>query len=285
MARRGAAGEPVEFRFDQWLHLDRKAAVMSVEHDRCASARTLSFVACISDDELLNSNLIASPCLAPGSPHEVILVRNARSAAEGLNLGVKRAAGDLIVCVHQDVFLPDGWDEQLVRRFEVAEQEFGLIGVAGVYGVGPAIRHEHALAAQRIGRVVDRGRWLDEGVPLPGPAATLDELLLVVPRGTPLAFDPALGFHLYGADLCLQADERGLAVVTLDAPCQHNSRNIGLPKEFFENAEVFARKWRHKLPVATACVIIDENHRVLLLGNTGRSGIATTYEFEFGGRV
>jgi hypothetical protein len=239
---------------------------MSDEGEPGTPERTLTFVSCVSDDALLNSNLLASPCLAAGSRHEVILVRNARSAAAGLNLGIERAVGDLIVCLHQDVFLPDAWDDRLIQQFAMAEREFGNIGIAGVYGVGPPISHNGVLAAQRIGRVCDRGRSLDEGVSLPARAATMDELLLVVPKGTPLKVDPELGFHLYGADLCLQAAERGLAVVVIDAYCHHNSRSIGLPREFFASAEAFARKWHHRLPVATPCVIIDWRHRVSILG-------------------
>jgi hypothetical protein len=64
---------------------------MSEERGHAARKRTLTFVSCISDDELLNSNLLASPCLAPGSPHNVILAKNARSGADGLNLGIRRA--------------------------------------------------------------------------------------------------------------------------------------------------------------------------------------------------
>ena len=191
---------------------------------------SLSFVACISDDELLQSNLLASPCLSHDSPHEVILVKSCKSAADGLNLGVSRAKGGWVVCVHQDVLLPDGWDHKLLEQLQAAEQQFGPIGVAGVYGVGPAIRQNGAFAAERVGRVVDRGRVLHERPALPATVATLDELLLVVPRDTPLRFDPDLGFHLYGADLCLQAAERGLAVVAIEAPCHHNSRTIGLPE-------------------------------------------------------
>jgi Glycosyltransferase like family len=247
---------------------------MSEESSQAARTRTLTFVVCVSDDQLLNSNLLASPCLAPGSRHEVILVRNAGSAAAGLNLGIKRAAGDLVVCLHQDVFLPEGWDDRLIEQFAMAEREFGNIGVAGVYGVGPAIRRNEGLEAQRIGRVVDRGRPLDEGVPLPARAATLDELLLAVPRNTPLRFDVELGFHFYGADLCLQAAERGLAVVVIDDSCHHNSRNIGLPREFYESAEVFARKWHERLPVATPCVIIDGSGVVRVLGNSTSQGLA-----------
>jgi Glycosyltransferase like family len=237
------------------------------QHQR-ARERALTFVACISDDERLKSNLLESPCLAPGSTHEVILVRNAHSAADGLNLGIKRAAGDWTVCLHQDVFLPEAWDKQLISHLEGAERQFGPVGIAGVYGVGQVIPQNGGLPAQRIGRVFDRGRWLDEGVSLPARAAALDELLLVVPSGTPLEFDPELGFHFYGADLCMQAAERALAVVTIDAPCHHNSRTIGLPNEFFASAEAFARKWHHRLPVATPCVVIDANHGVSILGNS-----------------
>ncbi len=238
----------------------------------------LSFVACISDDEVLKSNLLASPCLGDGSPHEVTLVKGCKSAADGLNLGVTRAKGEWVVCLHQDVLLPAEWDRKLLEQLQAAERQFGPIGVAGVYGVGPAIRQTGNLAAERVGRVVDRGRMLHERTALPARVATLDELLLIVPRDTPLRFDPDLGFHLYGADLCLQAAERGLAVVAIEAPCYHNSRNIGLREAFFKSAEVFARKWQHRLPVATPCVIIDETRRVWMLGNSPEQyGLANAY--------
>ncbi len=169
---------------------------------------------------------------------------------------------------HQDVFLPDGWDGAAAGQLAEAERRFGPIGVAGVYGVGPVIdRRGRPLSADRTGRVVDRGRTLCDGPELPARVATLDELLLIVPPDTPLRFDPALGFHLYGADICLQAAERGLAVVVIDALCCHNSKSIGLPDAFYRSAEVFARKWAHRLPIATPCVIIDRDGEIHVLGN------------------
>jgi hypothetical protein len=232
----------------------------------------MSFVVCVSDDAILNANLLASPGLVgPNSPHEVILIHKAPSAGAGLNMGLERAQRGWIVAVHQDVFLPQGWDQCLTQQLGVAQQRFGPIGVAGVYGVGKAIALQSrgsSLAAQRIGWVVDRGRLLQDGPELPARVATLDELLLVVPRETPLRFDPDLGFHMYGADICLQAAERGLAVVALGALCHHNSRSVGLPRAFFPSAAAFARKWAHRLPVATSCVVIDREGKVCLLGNT-----------------
>jgi len=232
---------------------------------------SLSFVTCVSDDAILDDNLLASPCLEPNSPYEVILIDDCPSAADGLNLGLERAKHDWVVCVHQDFYLPQGWDRRLVSQLREAERRFGPIGVAGVYGVGEVIPPqlpEYSLATERIGWVVDRGRLLQDGPELPARVATLDELLLVVPRNTPLRFDSALGFHLYGADICLQARERGLAVVAIGALGHHNSWSVGLPEAFFPSADVFARKWAHRLPVATPCVVIDRGRQVYLLGSS-----------------
>jgi glycosyl transferase family 2 len=251
------------------------------------SDRALTFVACVSDEDILGANLLASTCLESGSAHEVILVKNCRCAADGLNLGIARARHDFVVCLHQDVRLPPGWDQRLIQQLDVATRQFGPIGVAGVYGVGdptevqPEAQTTAAargaerqpqpsalkFAVTRIGRVVHRGHPLFDSPNLPARASTLDELLLVVPRNTPLRFDPTFGFHLYGADICLQAQEHGLAVVALDVACHHNTRTASLPKAFFQSARAFADRWQHRLPVATSCVVIDQQKRVWVLGS------------------
>jgi hypothetical protein len=133
------------------------------------------------------------------------------------------------------------------------------------------------MSAQRIGWVIDRGRMLRDGPELPARIATLDELLFVVHRDTPLRFDPALGNHFYGVDLCLQAHEKGLATVALAALCKHNSRHIGLGEGFRDSAAVFARKWSHRLPAATPCVIIDREGAEQLLGNARAGSESMAY--------
>jgi hypothetical protein len=186
--------------------------------------------------------IISSPCLAPDSARQVLLIKNCPSAADGLNIGIERAGNEWVVFVHQDVLLPPGWDGCVADQLQEAERRFGPIGVAGVYGVGEIITSgdlTESLAAERIGWVVDSGRMLRDGPELPAQVATLDELVLVVRGDSDLRFDPALGFHLYGADICLQTRELGLAVVAMGALCYHNSANIGLPKEFYDSAAIF----------------------------------------------
>jgi hypothetical protein len=92
---------------------------------------------------------------------------------------------------------------------------------------------------------------------LPAAVEALDELLLALPNPTPLRFDGRLGFHFYGADVCLEARRRGLAAAAVDALCFHHSRSVGLPPEFVASGRAFARKWADRLPVATSCAVVD----------------------------
>jgi O-methyltransferase len=248
-------------------------------------AHSLSFVTCSSNDHVLKSNLLASACLREGSPHNVAVFKGCKSAAEGLNLGIERAQTDWVLCLHEDVHLPANWEVKVVDKLVEAEQRFGPIGVAGIYGVGPVIQRQPGntppndgpspisnLTAERFGWVSSRDVGIREEPELPARVSTLDELLLILPKDTLLRFDPALGFHLYGADLCLQAAELGLAVVAIEAPCKHNTRHRTIPEVFLKSAEVFARKWRHRLPIATTCAIIDEKAQVWVLGSSSVIG-------------
>jgi SAM-dependent methyltransferase len=225
-----------------------------------ATAEPLSFVVCASDEATLQANLLSSPCLGPDSAHEVLVFRDCRSAGEGLSRGVARARHPLVVWVHQDVYLPRGWPARLRQQFRLAEQTFGRVGVAGVYGV---TGRPGAVTAS--GYVADRDRLLREPGELPARVDALDELLLVLPKDSPFGFDPCLGFHFYGADLCLAAREQGLAAVALDALCYHNSPQAGLPAAFFHSARAFTAKWARHLPLATPCVRIDAQGRVQVI--------------------
>lgn len=53
----------------------------------------------------------------------------------------------------------------------------------------------------------------------------------------------------------------------VDALCYQNFGSVGLPEAFFGSAPVFARKWSHRVPVVTPCVIIDRGGEVHILCN------------------
>jgi SAM-dependent methyltransferase len=216
------------------------------------AAAPITFVACVNDDDQLESNLLRSPCLDPGTPHELILMRRQTSAADGFNTALEKARHDLVVFVQQDIYLPRGWDGRFVDQFRAAEARFGPLGVAGVFGYsfGPEGKRD-------FGRVLDRQMLYDMPAPLPAAADGLDEIVLAVRRDTPLRFDPRLGFHLYGADLCLGARRLGLPVAVLDAPCLHNSLFAYLPPAFHAARERLLDKWPEVRPLHSSMGRLD----------------------------
>jgi len=214
----------------------------------------ISFVACVNDTDQLKSNLLASPCLGPGTPHEVLLYEGMGSAAEGLNRGLREAKNETIVFVHQDVFLPSWWPAQLALQWSKAENSGGRIDVAGAFGV----RYREG-GRTHVGRVIDRDRMLAMDIELPADVDGLDELLIVVKKQTPLRFEPAVGWHLYGTDLALQAHVAGLRTVVLDLPCHHNSLLKEFGGAYRYSESVLARKWPTELPIVTNSSTIDQD--------------------------
>jgi SAM-dependent methyltransferase len=212
----------------------------------------ITFVACVNDDDQLESNLLRSPCLDPGTPHELLLLRGQRSAADGFNAALEQARHDLVVFVQQDIYLPRGWDHRFREQLALAETSMGPVGVAGPFGYrfGPE-------GKTSVGRVLDRQFVHDMPTPLPAEAHGLDEIVLAVRRDTPLRFDASLGFHLYGADLCLAARDRGLAVAVLDAPCLHNSLFAYLSPQFHTARERLLAKWPVPRPLYSSMGRLD----------------------------
>lgn len=217
----------------------------------------LSFVVCVSDANVLAENLMSSPCLSNGSAHQLILVHGCRNASEGFGHGMTFASGDIMVFVHQDVFLPAGWDKAFAAGFVNARRRMPA-EVVGVYGLGASAENGKS---RQLGFVNDRGEWLRGTEPLPARAQSLDELLIAVPRGSILRPDPELGFDLYATDLVLQAESGGGCGAVVEAPCEHRSSlqrtqiPRGLADRFRKSAMVFERKWARRFPIETPCIL------------------------------
>lgn len=219
-------------------------------------SKELAFVACVNDRETLGRCLLASPCLAPGR-QSLALFEGAGSAAQAFNAALAYGDSEWLVYVHQDVFLPEGWEREFLAGLATAQQRLPQLAVAGVFGIG--------LEGQLLGHVVDRGRLLREGGALPAAAQTLDELCFAVRRSAGILLDPALGFDFYAADAALQARERGLQVAVVDACCEHRSSlpRAGFAEAFVQrfaaSATAFQHKWRHRLPVVTPCITLTND--------------------------
>lgn len=239
------------------------------------SAVKLVFVTCVSDWQILRTRLLTSPCLQAGG-YPVLAYHNASSAATAFNSArVGTGKGHWLVWVHQDVYLPEGWDTTFIKSISTATDRYPQLAVVGVYGVRGA-----AGEAVRVGHVLDRGMLLQEPEPMPCLVDSLDELLFAVSTDVELDLDADLRFDFYATDLVLRAKAKGMDSVVVDAYCEHWSET---PRALLEStmverietsAAVFESKWAHRLPITTPSIDIREmgdTHRFLQRFNNERA--------------
>lgn len=207
----------------------------------------LTIVAAVNNPIACRQYLQSSSVLSGGHPHQLLLQQGFTSAAAAYNAALDEAEHDVVVFVHQDVVLPQTFTHDLDTAIAAAPPNWGILGV---YGADAARRD--------LGRVWTQGLG-SHGQPLLRltPAETLDELVLIVRKDGGLRFDSELGFHLYGADLCLQARARGLGVFVFQSECRHytnlQKRNA---KAYAESACYLQAKWPQQLPIRTVCSTI-----------------------------
>lgn len=219
--------------------------------------RSLAFVVCASDAEQLQRRLLVSECLQ-SRRYRLAVYFDSPSAARAFNEEMDHSTGeDWLVWVHQDVFLPDGWDRQFLTALAQADSVIPRLAVVGVYGID--------LQGRRAGHVLDRGRLLREPQPLPCEASSLDEVLVAVRTSSRLVLDSELRYHFYATDLVLAARQRGWAAAVVDSCCEHWSdtpTSGSVARTFAEaliaDARVFETKWLEHLPLATPCFNIRQ---------------------------
>jgi len=215
-----------------------------------AGASKFSVVVAANDDNVLRGSLMRSPDMQ--SVKEVLVQRGFASAAQAYNTGLKAATAEAIVFVHQDVFFPEGWFEsvsQAIAAISVRDPDWGVLGVFGISLSGEGVGHLYSTGLQCVlGHAFDK----------PIQVCSLDEVVLIMRRSSGLQFDENLsGFHLYGADICLAAQRKGLNCYAISAFCVHNSNGHALlPRSYLQAASYVRRKWRADLPIRTPCMVI-----------------------------
>lgn len=217
--------------------------------------RPVTFVACVNDELQLGNNLLASPALEEGTPHQLLTYRGMTSAAEGLNRGLHEAEHDLVVFIQQDIYIPSWWPARLRRQWDLASADTAPL-LAGPFGV----RYREG-GREHVGHVVDRDYLLRMPRELPARVDGLDELALIVPRDTELRVEPRVGWHLYGTDLALEVHRRGGWTAVLDLPCHHNSLFHTLDESYSHSEAMLATKWPAEIPIVTNSSTIEEDPR------------------------
>ena len=213
----------------------------------------ITVVVAVNDDEVLGRNLLRSPDLAGEMHHQLLLKRGYASASLAYNSALADAHHDVVLFVHQDVYLPTGWFDSARRAMAFLDASGSRWGVLGSFGSSRTV-------FGGLGCVFTTGKGVHgNALTVPTPAETLDEIVLILRKSSGLRFDDGLPhFHLYGSDICLQARRRGLVSYAIPAPCVHNTNQLlQLPAEFYECYHYMKRKWYRELPIYTSCMTVS----------------------------
>lgn len=157
--------------------------------------------------------------------NELIVIQNPNNInypciGEALNIGIEKARYEIIVVVHEDVYLYDKWQNDFCQALFLLEKydpDWAVLGCAGIDHSGSAIGNWHDphgvtntfSKGQRFARVV-----------------TLDEHLLVIRKSMDVRFDPDIpGIHGLGVDLLHSTAERKLNSYVINAPSWHKYKD------------------------------------------------------------
>ena len=183
----------------------------------------LSIIVVRFSDEF-NHNIACSPC-ATNPLNQLIVVDNTSnvfyySLSEAINAGLAQAKHDIVVVVHEDVYLPAGWQaclEFALSSLEPLDPNWGVIGTAGITAAGVSRGHYS-----------DPNNYcntfkLNECVT---PVDSLDEHLMIFRKSRGYSMDALHpGIHGIGTDLVISAQRRGANCYVINAPSIHKYKD------------------------------------------------------------
>ncbi len=182
---------------------------------------------------------------------ELVLINNTKgefkSAAAALNYGADKAQGDKLIFLHQDIeFLREDALEYIEDYLD--KNPRALIGAAGVTCRDKGFDGE-IVSSMYAGP--DKTKYSDEENPREG--FVLDECLFGCNRELfkTIRFDEKVcdGWHLYAADLCLQAVINSFEVVILPLPQVWHKSNGNADKAYFATQNELAKKYRKNFKI------------------------------------
>lgn len=224
--------------------------MLGKSHVKGSKMNSFTIISAINSIEVFTQNLGKSKCL----PNAYWLFKqNPTNICQSYNEAVREAKTPYLIFVHQDVYLPSSFIDNLtwqISQLDRAGHNWAILGPAGRNGLG-----------SYKGYILDRTREWGTRKGLPEQVQTLDELCLITKREIfdKISFDEAIpNQHLFGSDICMQALELGFSNWAIDAVCYHNSNSgYDLPTEFWSVADYLKSKWKHRLPINSTCAIIE----------------------------
>ncbi|MBO7629133.1 MAG: hypothetical protein J6S87_04205 [Bacteroidales bacterium] len=213
-----------------------------------------------------------------GVEHEVIAIDNSNgqySIFQAYNEGVQRARGNVLCFMHDDVrFRNSGWG-LVVERLFAENNMLGALGVDGGHFMPNCPcswtscyttsfhtwrDDKDGVCREYSNKEFSNGQNLVE-------VASIDGLWMCIRKSlfeNAIRFDDKTfsGFHCYDSDICMQILTFGYHIkVTFDVEIIHNSNGTYNPT-FFENIELWHKKWHNQLPVVRGIDLTEREQKI-----------------------
>lgn len=185
---------------------------------------------------------------------------NRYGLAAAYNEGVSKSSGEVIVFVHEDVFvLTENWGKILQDKFS-ENPALGLVGVAGTTALSKRAGSWASTGKQFIkGHVVHELKNKDGQIlslysehKMDSEVVAVDGLFFAVRRSLfdTISFDAKTfdHFHFYDLDICMQVIKTHKIIVTYDILVKHLSAG-NYDHIWRKYSEKFRRKYEKDLPV------------------------------------
>lgn len=188
--------------------------------------------------------------------------RNKSPLATHYNRAIQQAPADqILIFVHDDVGL---LDRHITQRLQEGLQQFDAVGVVGNRVIRP--RQPAWSFPEKIGQwdaahrllgavhhsLADGREVFTHYGDTRCKAAVLDGLFIAakagVLRGKSVAFDPALAFHFYDLDFCLQLGKAGLHAGVWPIAISHGSAGRYDSDAWRQTYQIFCKKHWGPLP-------------------------------------
>lgn len=164
-------------------------------------------------------------------------IENRYDGFSGLNLFLNQAKGKYIIICHQDILIEKDNISQLrncLEELDKLDLNWAICGNAGAAGPNAIVYH----ISYPDGTHMSKGNF-------PVKVSSLDENFLIIKNDANLCFSTDLnGFHLYGTDICLNANLKGLNAYVIKFDLIHKSRG-NLSPDFFAIRKALIKKYNH----------------------------------------
>lgn len=225
-----------------------------------STRKSISVIIVYTDETKLNEAVKYVNSQTCSDMIQIVLLDNRgktyRSAAEALNCGAEKAEGEVVVFMHQDVYL---WDNALLEKYYGYLHAHGdtVLGVCGVAQEDRSIYYDFCETDKKIYRGKPTGGALI-------PAVTLDECMFAMKKSLwqKLKFDEAVcdNWHFYAADICYANLLGGGKNVILSADICHESTGNFYNKSYRRALKRMVKKYKGKLKrIETTCVNVRCN--------------------------